>query len=355
MYGIDVRKIALGLLRESQAEGSKKGCTRHSTLRSIATSLGIRSHATILNWQQQANDEESLQQRLSVRGRKRKLDERDENKLAGWVKGQRKRRRLVKIQQAQEKVERITGGNVQWSASKVSKFMKERGFSSQRTKRATADTNTQEFEDSIAEFQQEVQRQRVPAKRRLVMDEAAVYDNDIHPYCYQAIGSGGAEVEVPPKGQRDTVVACLRGDGKKLPAFYIHHVRANKRRGIRAIKGMNKQFMLQWIEEVLAPSLTDEKILQMDGLGAHKNRLVVEKLESLGLQIEYTPTKAAKRLSPCDNSFFHEMKLKYRSIPHWTAEEKKAAVLKAYSLVPAKSICGYFRACNLTLKRRNTE
>ncbi len=187
------------------------------------------------------------------------------------------------------------------------------------------------------------------------MDEAGVYDSDIHPYSYDFIGSGGAEVDVPATGQRDTIVATLRGNGDLLPPYYIQHQRAAPTQGRVAIKGMNGKIMIEYINAIIALNVRPGDRIIMDQLGSHKTKAVKKRLEELGLTVEYFPAKTSSELSPCDNSFFHQMKNNYRKIPHTNAAEKKAAVLRAYEMVQPKNIVGYFRKCGLTLKHRNSK
>ncbi len=269
-----------------------------------------------------------------------------------WAKKQRVAKKIVKASHIRKRVATNTRNSISISPSKVSRLAKEHRLSSQCTKRLNADKNNPQFDDAVATFQRQFQNARIAARDTIVMDEAGVYDSDIHPYSYEEIGSGGAEIEVPTTGQRDTVVATIRGNGTLLPAFYIQHHRASKQRG-KAIKGMNGELMMEYIETVIAPNINGAKQIIMDQLGSHKMKKVVARLEELGLIVKFFPAKTSSRLSPCDNSFFHQYKSIYRDLDHSTPAKKKRAALAAYNMVRPENIVNYFKLCGLMLNRRN--
>lgn len=128
---------------------------------------------------------------------------------------------------------------------------------------------------------------------------------------------------------------------------------ASARMNRTAVKGMNTKLMLEYIEQVIVPHKGEATQIMMDQLGVHKTAAVKQALEKAGLTVIYFPAKTSSSLSPCDNSFFHQMKSLYRDMEHNSAEEKEAAVEKAYRLVQPKNIVGYFRQCGLTLHNRN--
>jgi hypothetical protein len=244
MWPPEVRTIALALTSDESDNWRISGRTKPFSDRETEQLLGL-GRGIIAIWRRNSgNTSAAISERLSTVGRKRKLTDRQEHSVMGWAKQQRKKKKVVKARQIIGRVKAVNGG-ISISPSKVTHLAQEHRMSSQRTKRRSADKNTLEFDERVASFRATFQRERVAAKHTLVMDEAGVYDNDIHPYCYDDVGSGGAEVEVPVTGQRDTVVATLRGDGVALPPFYIHHQRANKRNGIAAVKGMNSKIMLE--------------------------------------------------------------------------------------------------------------
>ena len=90
----------------------------------------------------------------------------------------------------------------------------------------------------------------------------------------------------------------------------------------------------------------------MDNLSCHHNGQVLEKIINLGLKAWFFPLSAAIELSPCDNSFFREMRAIYRSMHHDTNKKTKDSALKAYNLVSSKTIRSYFSQCELTFKHR---
>ena len=62
--------------------------------------LGIKTHSSIVKWRQQMLTKNDIKCRLSLRGRKRKLNE----KIIRWVKRRRLAKEPVKIRHMIEKV-----------------------------------------------------------------------------------------------------------------------------------------------------------------------------------------------------------------------------------------------------------
>ena len=186
-----------------------------------------------------------------------------------------------------------------------------------------------EFSTSIQDFRKMIQNSRIPASEMLVMDEAGIWSDDISLYTYEEKGSKDVGVVVPDEKIRHTIVATLRGVGTVLPPFWIQHQNANKKRKQKAIKGMNTMFMLKYIDEILEPNKGDAQVILMDNLSCHYNEQVLEKITNLGLKAWFFPPSAATELSPCDNSFFREMRAIYRSMHQGTSKKMKESAFKS--------------------------
>jgi hypothetical protein len=163
------------------------------------------------------------------------------------------------------------------------------------------------------------------------MDESGIWNDAVLSRTYAAAGSRNSFVACPDKGSRDTIVATLRGDGQKLPLWYIRHTRQKTQNKVvvqQAVKGMTEKLMLQYlpcglpreisfssanetvklienttrpqeryIEEVLRPNTTAGQTIFMDQLSSHKTQRVRAKLAELGLRVVYYPPKTAPDLS----------------------------------------------------------
>jgi transposase len=213
------------------------------------------------------------------------------------------------------------------------------------------------------------------------MDESGIWNDAVLSRTYAAAGSRNSFVACPDKGSRDTIVATLRGDGQKLPLWYIRHTRQKTQNKVvvqQAVKGMTEKLMLQYlpcglpreisfssanetvklienttrpqeryIEEVLRPNTTAGQTIFMDQLSSHKTQRVRAKLAELGLRVVYYPPKTVPDLSPCDNCFFSLYKRIFRANDRSTAERKRLAAFEAYSDVPAQSVRACWAKCKL--------
>jgi transposase len=349
MYGPDLKRRAVELAYGLNLDHRKNECTIPIGTRQAAKLLGIQTHSSIVKWRQQMLTDNDIKDRLSLRGRKKKLNEKDEEKIIHWAKRRRLAKEPVKIRHVIEKAKSF---HVDLKPYDVSRMMARNGMSKRRIKKVLKKKLKPEFSTSIEQFREMIQKSRIPASKMLVMDEAGIWSDDISPYTYEEKGSKDVGVVVPDEKIRHTIVATLRGDGTALPPFWIQHQNANKKRKQKAVKGMNTMFMLKYIDEVLAPNKGDAQVILMDNLSCHHNGQVMEKIINLGLKLWFFPPNAATELSPCDNSFFREMRAIYRSMRHNTSKKMKESALKAYNLVRSKTIRSYFSQCELTLKHR---
>ena len=121
---------------------------------------------------------------------------------------------------------------------------------------------------------------------------------------------------------RDTFVATLRGDGVKLPSFFITQTShtatyASGRRipkHVTPIKGMNNDKMKEWID-MISEHVDQPSLLILDQASSHKSPTVIEHIGTKVLpdgtpkfQPLLLPAKASFLISPCDNSFFSAFK-----------------------------------------------
>jgi hypothetical protein len=210
--------------------------------------------------------------------------------------------------------------------------------------------NSQEFGREISEFQERIRRDYEPSSI-YVMDETGIWTQDIPVRSYAQIGSGGAYVAREGTPRRDTWVACVRGDGMSLPGFFIHHKKEQRRRGQvveRAVKGINVELMLKWIDTVLSPCAGScRKVLLLDRLQVHLNSEVIQRIRNLGFEVMFFPPAAAKHLSPLDNSLFSAFKTKIRSKPASTSEEMKKICERVWAEFDTVTIVGMFKHCGL--------
>ena len=71
-------------------------------------------------------------------------------------------------------------------------------------------------------------------------------------------------VKTPDKNHRDTLVAALVGSGRRLPNAYIESKSAKRKRGVivePAVKEMNGDLMISWLQNIFLPNKEDIKYL----------------------------------------------------------------------------------------------
>lgn len=178
-----------------------------------------------------------------------------------------------------------------------------------------------------------------PLKHIWVMDETGFWNDDVSGTSFTPIGES-AFVITSTSHKRDTFVALLRGDGELGRGMFIEHrpkkISKTKAHGTRVLdpgcSGMSIQIMKKWIEEYFIPNSQKNDLLLMDNLKAHTNREIVALIERSERCVLFFPKYQAKYLSPCDNSFFHSMKVRWRDFVskniHFTKEEKKTKLSK---------------------------
>jgi hypothetical protein len=183
------------------------------------------------------------------------------------------------------------------------------------------------------------------------MDETGVWTQDIPKYSYAPVGSGGAYVGREGTPRRDTFVGCVRGDGMILPGFFVHHKKERKRGKQvieRAVKGINIDLMLKWVDTILVPHAgSNPKVLLLDRLQVHLNAQVRQRIHTLGFKVIFFPPGAAKHLSPLDNSLFSAFKTKIRNMTILSSDEMKDACENVWGEFSSETIIEMFKHCEL--------
>ena len=100
-----------------------------------------------------------------------------------------------------------------------------------------------------------------------------------------------------------------------------------------------------YIEEILAPSLTEGQIVIMDNLSAHKGKRVEQLIEARGCQLLFLPGYSPD-LSPIEETF-SKLKAYLRRVGARTREALEEALCQALLTVTAQDAQGWFRHCGL--------
>ena len=185
-------------------------------------------------------------------------------------------------------------------------------------------------------------------------------------YPVLTLSSGNAVVEELGDRFRDTMIAVVRGDGCKLPPFFIKGQYGNARKdsdrrpapGAKPVRGVNNANIVQWIVEFME-HIREPSILLWDRLAVHKSKASIEEIESYvfedgspAVEVMLLPPQTAFLLSPLDMGGFAEFKKYYYAFDRSTYELKISAANRAWSMISAENIRSYFLHCGLSEKRR---
>lgn len=112
--------------------------------------------------------------------------------------------------------------------------------------------------------------------------------------------------------------------------------------------------LIEYIAETLAPEVLalglKNPVLMLDRASIHSEKRITKAFSECGVELKEVikiPTQSAKRLSPLDNSLFHDWKEKVRKSCPLTEENIEPSMITAWNAVTVKQIQGHYRNCGL--------
>ena len=130
-------------------------------------------------------------------------------------------------------------------------------------------------------------------------------------------------------GENITMLACLSEAGLSAPM---------------TIEGaVDGTVFRAYVEQVLAPTLSQGDVVIMDNLGAHKVKGIREAIESRGAQVIYLPPYSPD-LNPIEKCW-SKIKTYLRAAKARTRETLEKALKEALLLVTEKDAQGWFSSC----------
>ncbi len=99
----------------------------------------------------------------------------------------------------------------------------------------------------------------------------------------------------------------------------------------------------QYVEDILAPSLSTGNIVIMDNLAAHKGKKVEELIQACGCQVLFLPSYSPD-FSPIEEAF-SKLKTFLRRAGARTRETLQEAICQALLTVTAQDAHGWFQHC----------
>jgi hypothetical protein len=206
--------------------------------------------------------------------------------------------------------------------------------------------------EQIADMRRKLRRERTT--HVLFLDETALRLSEAsnHTLVLPGEQSFVLATETSSYSKRYDMIACTVGDRVLLPKIYSPQDRSDA-----GTKGINGPMLLQFIDDTLAQAV--------EGVGKYPLTLVLDRapihtnIDAIrqafwdrGSQavskILLMPPNAAKRLSPLDNSIFHDWKEEVRKHCPVTAENIQQIMNDAWEKVNPKP---HYKNCGLTLSK----
>lgn len=193
--------------------------------------------------------------------------------------------------------------------------------------------------------------QRIRTTHVIFLDETAVRLSEAptHTLVLPGEQSYVLATETSSYARRYDMIACTVGDRVLMPKIYTPQERSDA-----GVKGINGAMLLQFIDDTLAQAVEGLEryplTLVLDRAPIHTNIDAIRQAfrdrgsESIK-DILLMPPNAAKRLSPLDNSIFHDWKEEIRSHCPATAANIQQLMNDAWERVKPGP---HYRHCGLT-------
>ena len=110
---------------------------------------------------------------------------------------------------------------------------------------------------------------------------------------------------------------------------------------------MDGAMFLEYIRQILCPTLRPNDIVIMDNLSAHKNLKVAEYIKDCGAELLYLPPYSPD-LNPIEN-MWSKIKQLLRGMEARTSEILENGIAKALDLVCSSDAQGWFKSCGYEL------
>jgi DDE superfamily endonuclease len=151
--------------------------------------------------------------------------------------------------------------------------------------------------------------------------------------------------------KRYDMIACCSGEQTFPCMIYTPNERTSMN-----VKGINKKMLIKYIQDILAQAVGATDLypiyLVMDRSTIHNEDEMMEAFHDNGCQslveIIKMPTQSAKRLSPLDNTLFHQWKEKCRQHNLLTNKNIEQIMNDEWNRISPINLYSYYRHCGLT-------
>lgn len=204
--------------------------------------------------------------------------------------------------------------------------------------------------EQIAQLRRKLQR--ISKSRVLFLDETSVRLSEAPTTTLVVPGEQPYVLveETASYSKRFDMIACINGDKTFAPCIY-----SPKERARAGAKGINTEMLIDYIYSTLGqetwaldnPPLT----LVVDRAAIHNEERVMEAFRERGghvQQLVQMPPEAAKRMSPLDNSLFHDWKEAVRKHCPLTLCSIQQVMADEWNNISADKIYAHYKHCGLT-------
>ncbi|CAF3442038.1 unnamed protein product [Rotaria sp. Silwood1] len=217
--------------------------------------------------------------------------------------------RSIKYSKIMDLIHQKTKLNI--STRTVQRYGKKNGVKSRKMIKRTAKEISSASSESIAKLRRKLQR--ISNKKIIFLDETHIKINEAPRTTLVAPGENPYVIVTDSSSYaaRYDMIAAVVGD-QILPSI----IYSPADRKTKNVKGINSNMLIDFMENILCPSISTLDYcpiyLVLDKSHIHNISKIKEALGNFecmkSVEILVMPTQAAKRISPLDNSLFHEWK-----------------------------------------------
>jgi transposase len=171
---------------------------------------------------------------------------------------------------------------------------------------------------------------RFDARRLVFIDESGFHTSMTRLYARAPKGERAYSKVPRNRGKNTTLIASITFEGVMGEAMTIEGA-------------TDSEAFEAYIEHFLAPTLTKEQVVVLDGLGAHRTERVRELVEATGADLLFLPSYSPD-LNPIEEAF-SKIKNIVRKAQARTREALVEAIALAISAITLEDVAGWFAHC----------
>jgi hypothetical protein len=205
--------------------------------------------------------------------------------------------------------------------------------------------------DAIAKLRRKLQR--VSINKIIFIDETHVKINEVPRKTLVAPSEKPFVIVTDSSSYaaRYDMISAIVGNRVLPPTIFTPEDRRT-----RNVKGINSDMFIDFITNVLCPSITElnpsPMYLVLDKSNIHNASKIEQAFRNFGYtglrEVLILPTQAAKRVSPLDNTLFHEWKERIRKHSLLTEETLSTTMINEWYNTKEENIKHYYEHCAIT-------